>query len=1023
MEITLSAFRKGMLLALICLSQQFLAIATDQKLLDKVDQEVTRLMRRGDIPGLSLVIHFGDEQVIRTYGFADLTNQVPVSDQTLFQLGSCSKAFTGLAVTLLEQQGKIDLDARVAHYLPWFRVRFEDSMVQVTLRQLMHHTSGIPWETIAKIPESNDPDALQLTVKKIIDQQLDELPGKEFQYATINYDVLALVIQEVTGQPFEDFVKDHVLAPLQLRNTSIGSPINETRMSKGYKLGFFNAREYEAPVYRGNNAAGYMISDIRDIGRWMQLQLGLVETNLSEAILQTHQRDRSVGLHGQSAYASGWNVAFDGTEEVYHGGMNPNFSSYFAFRSEEKIAVGVLTNASSNYTAVLGDRVMKLLADEDIELEFDPGDGNDKTYSGIAIALALYVLIVLAFLILIIVQSIQGKRRVKWPAPSDFGAFAKALLFIAPFLGGLYIFPGAVVGFTWDAILVWSPESLMIMLGVLFLAIGLSMLVYLVSLFLSEPNDYKRKAPRILLISILSGLANVAVIIIVTSVINSDVALKYLIFYYGLVISLYLFGRRFVQISLIKFTRELVYDLRIQLTSKIFSTSYDKFERIHRGRVYTALNDDVATIGNSTSLFVNLITSFITALGAFIYLAAIAFWATMLTIFLIITLSTIYYFAVQSTNIYFEQARDSRNVFMGLINGMIDGFKEISLHRKKKLEYKDDLAASAREFKDKTMTADIRFVNAFLIGESLLVILLGVVSIGMTEMFPNIQFFTVMSFVIVLLYLIGPVNSILSAVPALMNLRISWNRINQFISEIPANLDLDQKTEPEFEQVERLEAKGITYQFKNAEGKAAGFRVGPIDLEVNKGEILFIIGGNGSGKTTLAKLLLGLYLPDEGEITVNDTALKNAELSEYYSPVFTPPYLFEKLYNCDTTGQKEKIEQYLQVLDLQEKVTIENNQYSTIRLSGGQKKRLALLQCYLEDSPIYLFDEWAADQDPEYRKFFYRTLLPEMREMGKIVIAITHDDHYFDVADRVMKMNQGHLELYSKGQILAPSEL
>jgi ABC-type siderophore export system fused ATPase/permease subunit len=157
-------------------------------------------------------------------------------------------------------------------------------------------------------------------------------------------------------------------------------------------------------------------------------------------------------------------------------------------------------------------------------------------------------------------------------------------------------------------------------------------------------------------------------------------------------------------------------------------------------------------------------------------------------------------------------------------------------------------------------------------------------------------------------------------------------------------------------------------------------------------------------------LLTGLYTPDKGRILINDESLKEDQLSEYFSVVFSPAYLFQKLYKVNTENRAEETNRYLELLDLGDKLEIVNNRYSTIRLSGGQRKRLALLQCYLEDSPIYLFDEWAADQDPEYRNFFYRTLLPEMKRQGKIVIAITHDEHYFDVADRVLKMKQGKLE-------------
>src|SRR5690606_6972969 len=179
--------------------------------------------------------------------------------------------------------------------------------------------------------------------------------------------------------------------------------------------------------------------------------------------------------------------------------------------------------------------------------------------------------------------------------------------------------------------------------------------------------------------------------------------------------------------------------------------------------------------------------------------------------------------------------------------------------------------------------------------------------------------------------------------------------------------------------------------------------------------ILFIVGGNGSGKSTFAKLLTGLYEAEEGTVFVNDTPIPRAQLGEYFSAIFSPCYLFEKLYNIDTENKKDLIAKYLDILGLKHEVDVKDNKYTSIYLSGGQRKRLALLQSYLEDAPICLFDEWAADQDPEYRNFFYRELLPEMRSLGKIIIAITHDDHYFDVADCVVKMKQGKLDMIASG--------
>lgn len=995
----------------------FGAIGINPEMEEKVSAYLEEISKEADIPGMSIVLLQGEHEKILNYGFANVESGQKVGEQTLFQIASCSKAFTALALSILESEGKVNLDAKVSDYLPWFKVFYEEEETKeyrdtsISLIHLLHHTSGIAWESISDIPQSNAPDALEQTVRKLVGKALDHKPGVAYEYATVNYDVLALVIERITQQSFESYIQEKVFTPLQLNHTSIGISQDSTRLAQGYKIGFFQAHPFDAPIFKGNNAAGYIISNSMDISRWLKFQMGMLVSEYTDLLPILHKRDETVPLHGMAAYARGWEIALDGTGEIYHHGHNPNFTSYFVFRPEEKIAVAILANSNSTYTPVIGNKLMKILASEKILHEFDPGDRGDASYTIISIVLGLFMLIVLSLIVLTLLDIRKKKRSFEKMTQADFLRFAKGIVFVLPFLFGLYFLPKAVAGFSWEAMLVWTPFSFYVMTICMLGAIGISYLAYFISLLFPEQNLYKRKAPQIILISILSGLSNMIVIILVTSSLGADVNLLHLVFYYGLAISLYLFGRKFVQTHLIQFTRSLVYDLRIQLIDKIFTTSYQNFEKMDRGRVYTALNDDVNMLGQSTNLVVTLITSLITAIGAFLYLASIAFWATCLTIFLIVSLAAIYSYVGQRTNVYFEQARDEQNVFMRLINGLIDGYKELSLQLGKKTEYKADIAESAEALKNKMATADIRFLNAFLVGESLLVVLLGFVAMGMPVIFTDIPLYIIMSFVIVLLYLIGPINGILGAVPAIMQIKIAWNRVNSFIHEIPDTLKLTSEDMQLQSPVNSLRAEGVYFRYHAEEGEES-FSVGPLDLEAHRGEITFIIGGNGSGKTTFSKLLTGLYKADEGTFLINEEEVSSAELGEYFSTAFSPPFLFEKLYNIDLSQKQFETQEYLKLLGLEDKVEIDHEKYNTINLSTGQRKRLALLQCYLENRPIYLFDEWAADQDPEFRKFFYQTLLPEMKEQGKIVIAITHDDHYFHIADRVLKMKQGKLEQY-----------
>jgi len=978
----------------------------------QIESQIAEVMSQGEIPGLTVVIIKDGKQVIKNYGYSNLKDKSPVTPQTLFELGSNSKAFTAMAVMDLIQKNQLKLTANVSAYIPWFRPRYKNKPVNVTVEQLLHHTSGIPWTTISKIPVSTQKDALQQTVRQVANQVLVSMPGTKFEYATINYDVLALIIENITQKPFETYLQQHIIDPLQLSNTTVGVPADPKMMATGYKIGFFEPRAYTAPRFNGNNAAGYVISNATDVARWLKFQMGIEQPALFPLAALTHQRDETVPLHEMSAYAMGWEISLSGNKEIYHNGLNPNFTSYLAFSIDKKTGVAVLANSNSSYTDALGDNLMKLLTNQEIRKNINPANRTDKIFSIASCFMLFYLLAVLIFMIKIIIDVSKRKRKYEPLSFSKLKKFAMSFVLIFPVAYGIYLMPKALIGFTWDATIIWTPASMIVCLALITGAVGLSYVAYLVSLCFPHSNKFRRVAPMIVLMSILSGLANMVVIILITSSINSSVELKYLVSYYVLTITVYLLISRYVNIQLTRFSRELTYELRIMIIDKVFSTSYQKFEKIDRGRVYTALNDDVSTLGGSSDQFVMVVTNIFTVTGAFLYLATIAFWATAMTIFLLIALSVVYYLVSNSTNKYFEAARDTRNVLMRLINGMVDGFKEISLHKNKKLEYKKDMALCADEYREKVTTANIYFVNAFLVGESFLILLLGIVAFAIPKYFPDIKSYSVVSFILVLLYLIGPIKAILGSVPVFMQLRIAWNRIQEFLKEIPANLDLKEISQPKVAQLECIKAEGLKFRYETRDGQE-DFQIGPIDLEVGRGEILFIIGGNGSGKTTLAKLITGLYEPDSGHMTINGEVITGMQLSEYFSTVFSPAHLFEKLYNIDLTNKSEQVKKYLALLHLEDKVKISDGIYSTINLSGGQRKRLALLQCYLEDSPIYLFDEWAADQDPEYRNFFYRTLLPEMKQMGKIVIAITHDDHYFDIADKVMKMKEGKLEVYS----------
>jgi putative pyoverdin transport system ATP-binding/permease protein len=192
------------------------------------------------------------------------------------------------------------------------------------------------------------------------------------------------------------------------------------------------------------------------------------------------------------------------------------------------------------------------------------------------------------------------------------------------------------------------------------------------------------------------------------------------------------------------------------------------------------------------------------------------------------------------------------------------------------------------------------------------------------------------------------------------------------------------------------------------------FALGPVDLAFSPGELVFLIGGNGSGKTTLAKVIVGLYAPENGHILLDGVEVDEARRDRYrqlFSVVFSDFYLFDSLLGIRLERLDQAAQALLEALQLSHKVTIDQGVFSTLDLSQGQRKRLALLVAYLEDRPFYLFDEWAADQDPLFKDVFYRRLLPALKAKGKTVVVITHDDRYFHLADRLIKLESGQVDL------------
>lgn len=594
----------------------------------------------------------------------------------------------------------------------------------------------------------------------------------------------------------------------------------------------------------------------------------------------------------------------------------------------------------------------------------------------------------------------------------------KVLMFSFALLGCigycLYKAPFALYTSTWAMIDEFGPSSLLNAVKCLAVVIPMFYLYYMLSYFFVKKND--KPYFMIIILSILSGIGNSMVVFIINSALSriiSDDSRRAgvesgLYLYYLLGIVLFTVSAYIVRKKLISITSEVVYDKRIQIINKLMQAPYDKFEVIEDGNIHAALNNDTETVSSVVNTVVGGLTGIITLVTCFIYLATINLPGMIISILVIGIACAVFLFASKKADRMFEKNRDIQNTFFKYINDMVKGFKELYINQRKGNEFTSDIKKSCEDYRDTRVLAEYEYVGVSILGEIMYIAVIGIVVFIFPLIFPNLQSSELQNYVLVYLYMGGIVNQLIFLVPTITRILVSWRRINKFIKDISCIESLEKKAESKVQSSPiDIQVKDVVFQYKNDNGER--FSVGPINYNFKSGEIIFISGGNGSGKSTLAKLITGLYTPDEGEISINGEKADSETLGSYFSAIFSDYYLFDKLYGIDYKSKTEEIQKYLKLLRIDDKVHVKDGFLSSIRLSTGQRKRLALLVSYLEERPAYLFDEWAADQDPEFRKFFYKVLLPELKARGKTIIAITHDDRYFDDADKHIKMEMGKI--------------
>jgi putative ATP-binding cassette transporter len=528
-----------------------------------------------------------------------------------------------------------------------------------------------------------------------------------------------------------------------------------------------------------------------------------------------------------------------------------------------------------------------------------------------------------------------------------------------------------------------------------------------------------RYSPRSVVLAVLassiSGFSNVGLLSVLNAALRAAGKAPARLVWSFIALCLFLPLSRFTtEVLLTRIAQGALYDLRLKISRQILSTPLRRLEEFGIRRLMTTLTDDIPVITGTLSMLAVLGINAAVVTCGLIYLGWLS-WVVLTAVLVLMAVAiTIYQLAVVRAIAYYRLARLDGDALFGHFRALTTGIKELKLHRRRRQSFINQvLSSTAASARGHNNSGAALYSLAASCGQALMYSIIGIVLFGL----PRVQGLNaqiLIGYTLTLLFIMTPLQVIMNTFPNLGKASVAFDRVDQLgLKLATSGTEEDTRSLPPCAPaIERLELTGVSHTYWR-EGEDKPFRLGPIDLTLASGELLFLVGGNGTGKTTLAKIISGLYIPETGQVLLNGQSItdENREYyREHFSMVFSDFFLFDSLLGLEHPQLDSQARNYLSRLQLDHKVEVKDGAISTMDLSHGQRKRLALLTAYLEDRPIYIFDEWAADQDPQFKEVFYKQLLPELKAKRKAIIVISHDDHYYYVADRIIKLDYGKVD-------------
>lgn len=448
--------------------------------------------------------------------------------------------------------------------------------------------------------------------------------------------------------------------------------------------------------------------------------------------------------------------------------------------------------------------------------------------------------------------------------------------------------------------------------------------------------------------------------------------------------------------------------VRIRVADKVRRCDLLPIERLGQTVIYAGLTKETQTVSQAATLVIMSAQAAVLVVFTALYVAYLSFVAFFLTAGVAVMTSVLHLRRARRMSHAIHELSVRENDLFDSMRHFLDGFKEVRMSRARSDDLFAHFTAISADTTARKCETHGQIARTFIFSQMSFYALLGVV-VFLVPRLSQTHAGPVVNITAAVLFLMGPITTLVGTVP---NLAVADAAVDNLASLEAA---LDQALSDGFDAAaprlsfQEIEFEDVVFHYDSDRGDA--FSVGPINLILKAGETVFVAGGNGSGKSTFLKLLTALYHPHQGVIRIDGKVLRPDAGESYrslFSTVFTDYHLFDRLYGLLDTPP-EAVDRALGYVELTGKTRVVDGRFETLDLSGGQRKRLALLVSLLEDRPIYVFDEMAADQDPAFRRKFYEEILPTLRRSGRTVVAVTHDDKYFGATDRLLKMEEGRI--------------